>query len=102
MIFRGFKFRGETLVSAKQISERFYNRDTTLRFHNRIEKLKEWLCELLDEREKFELKQPWVQEEIEYLSKEDYQKVYTYLEKNAALMKIPLTIMRWRIKCSRV
>ena len=31
--------------------------------------------------EKFELKQPWVQEEIEYLSKEDYQKVYTYLEK---------------------
>jgi DNA helicase-2/ATP-dependent DNA helicase PcrA len=81
MIFRGMKFRGETLVSAKQISERFYNTDTTLRFHNRIEKLKEWLCELLDEREKFELKQPWVEEEIEYLSKEDYQKVYTYLEK---------------------
>lgn len=81
MIFRGVKFRGETLVSAKQISERFYNTDTTLKFHNRIEKLKEWLCKLLDEREKFELKQPWVEEEIEYLSKEDYQKVYTYLEK---------------------
>ncbi|KON70698.1 helicase [Peribacillus butanolivorans] len=81
MIFKGLRFRGEMLVSAKQISERFYNTDTTLRFHNRIEKLKEWLCDLLDEREKVELKQPWVQEEIEYLSKEDYQKVYTYLEK---------------------
>ncbi|MFJ8068445.1 RNA polymerase recycling motor HelD [Peribacillus sp. NPDC096447] len=85
MIFRGVKFRGETLVSAKQISEKFYNTDTTLRFHNRIEKLKEWLCELLDEREKFELKQPWVQDEIEYLSKEDYQKVYTDLEKKRGL-----------------
>ena len=85
MIFKGLRFRGETLVSAKQISERFYNTDTTLRFHNRIEKLKEWLCDLLDEREKFELKQPWVQEEIEYLSKEDYQKVYTYLEKKRGL-----------------
>ncbi|MFE0506603.1 RNA polymerase recycling motor HelD [Peribacillus butanolivorans] len=81
MIFKGLRFRGEMLVSANQISERFYNTDTTLRFHNRIEKLKEWLCDLLDEREKVELKQPWVQEEIEYLSKEDYQKVYTYLEK---------------------
>lgn len=85
MIFKGLRFRGEMLVSAKQISERFYNTDTTLRFHNRIEKLKEWLCDLLDEKEKFELKQPWVQEEIEYLSKEDYQKVYTYLEKKRGL-----------------
>ncbi|MFD6441108.1 RNA polymerase recycling motor HelD [Peribacillus sp. NPDC060186] len=85
MIFKGLRFRGEMLVSAKQISERFYNTDTTLRFHNRIEKLKEWLCDLLDEREKFELKQPWVQEEIEYLSKEEYQKVYTYLEKKRGL-----------------
>ncbi|MFD9627222.1 RNA polymerase recycling motor HelD [Peribacillus muralis] len=81
MMFKGVKFRGKTLVSAKQISERFYHTNTTLKFHNRIEKLKEWLSDLLDKTEKVELKKPWVEEEIEYLSKEDYQKVYTYLEK---------------------
>ncbi|MGE6375956.1 RNA polymerase recycling motor HelD [Peribacillus muralis] len=85
MIFKGVKFRGETLVSAKQISERFYNTNTTLRFHNRIEKVEEWLCELLDETEKRELKKPWVEEEIEYLSKEDYQKVYNKLQKKRGL-----------------
>ncbi|WP_340372007.1 RNA polymerase recycling motor HelD [Peribacillus sp. FSL E2-0218] len=81
MIFRGVKFRGKTLVSAKQITERFYNTDTTLSFHNKIDKLKEWLGELLDETEKLELKKPWVEEEIEYLSKEDYQKVYSQIQK---------------------
>lgn len=40
---------------------------------------------MLDETEKSELEKPWVQEEIEYLSKEDYQKVYTYLEKKRGL-----------------
>ncbi|MFJ7755803.1 RNA polymerase recycling motor HelD [Peribacillus muralis] len=85
MIFKGVKFRGETLVSAKQISERFYNTNTTLRFHNRIEKVEEWLSELLDETEKRELKKPWVEEEIEYLSKEDYQKVYNKLQKKRGL-----------------
>ncbi|PJN89628.1 RNA polymerase recycling motor HelD [Bacillus sp. mrc49] len=81
MIFKGVKFRGETLVSAKQITERFYNTDTTLSFHNKIDKLKEWLGELLDETEKLELKKPWVEEEIEFLSKDDYQKVYNQIQK---------------------
>ncbi|WP_285767272.1 RNA polymerase recycling motor HelD [Peribacillus sp. SI8-4] len=81
MLFRGIRFRGETLVSAKQISERFYTRDTGLNFHNRIDKLKEWLGEVLDETEKLELKKSWVEEEIEYLGKEDYQKVYSQIQK---------------------
>ncbi|WP_175639213.1 RNA polymerase recycling motor HelD [Metabacillus schmidteae] len=81
MIFRGIKFRGKTLASIQQISERFYNNDTSLGLYNRIEKLKEWLHQLIDETEKKELNKPWVQEEIELLSKDDYQKVYTYLEK---------------------
>jgi DNA helicase-2/ATP-dependent DNA helicase PcrA len=81
MIFKGIKFRGKPLVSAKQIAERFYSSDTSLRFHNRIEKLTEWLNERIDEREKSELTKSWVQEEIELLSKDEYQKAYTYLQK---------------------
>ncbi len=81
MIFKGIKFRGKTIISSKQITERFYGNDTSLRFNNRLEKLTEWLHERINETEKIELKKPWVQNEIELLSNEDYQKIYTYLSK---------------------
>ncbi|PWA12555.1 helicase [Pueribacillus theae] len=80
MIFKDIKFRGKPIVSAKQISERFYRTDTSLRFHNRLEKLTEWLIEQIDEIEKLEMTKPWVQEEIELLSNEEYQKAFTYLQ----------------------
>ncbi|MFP3126762.1 UvrD-helicase domain-containing protein [Ectobacillus funiculus] len=85
MLFKGIKFRGKTIVSAKQIAERFYSSDTSLRFHNRLEKLTEWLNERMNEVEKHELTKPWVQEEIELLSNADYQKAYTYLLKKRGL-----------------
>lgn len=81
MIFKGFKFRGKPIATTKQITERFYNNDTSLNFNNRIEKLTNWLHEKINETEKIELKKSWVQDEIELLSKEDYQKAYTYLQK---------------------
>jgi len=81
MIFKGIKFRGKTLVSAKEMKERFYSSDTSLLFYNRIEKLTEWLNKRIDETEKNELKKPWVEEEIELLSKDDYQKAYKFLQK---------------------
>lgn len=81
MIFKGIKFRGERIVSAKQIAERFYSKDTSLRFYNRIEKLREWLNNRIDEVEKMELTKPWVQEEIELLSDEDYREVQSRLQK---------------------
>ncbi|CAM4083361.1 helicase [Bacillus manliponensis] len=81
MLFKGMKFRGKTIVSAKQIAERFYHTDTSLRFHNRIEKLTEWLDKQINELEKTELTKTWVQEEIELLSKDEYQKAYNYLQK---------------------
>lgn len=81
MLFTGIMFRGKPLVTAKQIAERFYKIDTSLRFHNRIEKLKEWLNERINETEKLELNKPWVEEEIELLSKEEYQNAYSQLQK---------------------
>ncbi|GAA3334071.1 hypothetical protein GCM10020331_100600 [Ectobacillus funiculus] len=45
----------------------------------------EWLNERMNEVEKHELTKPWVQEEIELLSNEDYQKAYTYLLKKTRL-----------------
>ncbi|WP_078408737.1 RNA polymerase recycling motor HelD [Priestia abyssalis] len=79
MVFKGIIFRGKTIVTAKQIAEKFYSSDTSLRFHSRLEKLKDWLIKQIDEAEKLERTKPWVQEEIELLSNEDYHKAYTYL-----------------------
>ncbi|KOS68358.1 helicase [Lysinibacillus contaminans] len=79
MVFRGISFRGNKIVTAKQITDKFYSSDTSLRFHNRLEKLKDWLIKQLDEVEKLERTKPWVQEEIDLLSNEAYHKLFTYL-----------------------
>lgn len=81
MLFRNINFRGETIVSTEQIADRFYSSDTSLRFHSRLENLKEWLIKQIDEAQKLERTKPWVQEEIELLSDEEYHKAYTHLAK---------------------
>jgi DNA helicase II / ATP-dependent DNA helicase PcrA len=83
MLFKGINFRGKPIVTDKQIEDRFYRSDTSLRFHNRLEKLTEWLNKQLDEVETLERTKPWVQEEIELLSNEDYHKLYTHLRKKS-------------------
>ena len=79
MIFKGIRFKGKSIVTAEEITEKFYSSDTSLRFHNRLEKLKDWLLQKLKEAEKVERTKPWVQEEIELLSNEQYHKIHTYL-----------------------
>ncbi|MGE7920825.1 RNA polymerase recycling motor HelD [Viridibacillus sp. NPDC093762] len=81
MIFKDLIFRGEPIVTAGQIAERFYSNDTSLRFHNRLEKLKDWLVKTINETQKAELTKPWVQEKIELLNDEDYHNAHTYLAK---------------------
>ncbi|WEG14598.1 RNA polymerase recycling motor HelD [Pullulanibacillus sp. KACC 23026] len=81
MRFKGIHFRGTSIVTAQQMAERFYSKDVSLRFHNRLEKLKDWLMKQLDTAEKVERTKPWVEEEIELLSNVAYYKVRTYLAK---------------------
>ncbi|WP_421385266.1 RNA polymerase recycling motor HelD [Bacillus salacetis] len=83
MLFKGIKFRGETIIPAEEIKERFYNHDTSLRFPNRLENLTEWLKNKLVEAEKHERKKPWVEQEIELLSNEEYHKAVKYLRKKS-------------------
>lgn len=81
MLFKDIIFRGKPIVTAQQIAERFYEHDTALRFHNRLEKLQDWLLKRLIDTQKAERKQPWVQEEIELLSDDEYHKARIYLAK---------------------
>ncbi|MED0716148.1 RNA polymerase recycling motor HelD [Aeribacillus composti] len=85
MRFKDILFRGKPIITAKQIAERFYSSDTSLRFHSRLEKLADWLIKQIDEAEKLERTKPWVQEEIELLSNEDYHKAHTLLRKKRGL-----------------
>jgi DNA helicase II / ATP-dependent DNA helicase PcrA len=79
MLFKDISFRGKPIVTAQQIAERFYKYDTSLRFHNRLGKLKDWLMNKIKEVQKVERTKPWVQEEIELLSNEDYHKAHITL-----------------------
>lgn len=79
MLFKDITFRGKPIVTAQQIAERFYSHDTSLRFHNRLEKLKDWLIKKINEVQRVERTKPWVQEKIELLSNDDYHKAHIYL-----------------------
>src|SRR3954451_14887062 len=81
MLFKDITFRGKPLITALQMAEHFYSQDTSLRFHNRLEKLKDWLIKKINEAQRVERTKPWVQEEIELLSNDDYHKAHTYLAK---------------------
>ncbi|MCM3602733.1 UvrD-helicase domain-containing protein [Robertmurraya korlensis] len=79
MLFKDITFRGKPIVTAQQIAERFYSHDTSLRFHNRLERLRDWLMKKISELQKEECTKPWVQEEMELLSNEEYHKAHRYL-----------------------
>ena len=81
MLFKDITFRGKPILTAQQIAERFYSHDTSLRFHNRLEKLKDWLLKIIKEVQRVERTKPWVQEEIELLSNDDYHQAHIYLAK---------------------
>lgn len=82
MLFRTLLFQGKPVVTARAIAERFYGTDTDLKFPNRIAKLTEWLLDQLKEAEKKERKEKWVDDEIELLDEEDFQRVYVKLRKS--------------------
>lgn len=87
MQFKDLIFRGKPVVSKEQIAERFYRKDISLRFHNRLEKLKDWLFNKLKEAQNVERHQPWVLERIELLSDEEYNKAHAYLAKKRGLKR---------------
>lgn len=81
MVFRSIRFRGAKVVTSQEMTDRFYGSHTSLKFANRLEKLAEWLSVRLDEAAEAALSEPWVQEEIELMSNEDYQRARVRLRK---------------------
>lgn len=83
LIFKDLKFRSKILITNEAISEYFYSLEQQISIPNRMQLVKEWLLRELKRRVKQERSKSWVEEEVQFLEKEDYVEVFTQmLEKN--------------------
>lgn len=76
MKFKPLRFQGREVVSAEAIKNKFYSFDKGVTLANRNEMLRDWLLKELSLFGKSELDAPWVEEQIQILDIEDYQRAY--------------------------
>ncbi|TJY41758.1 helicase [Cohnella pontilimi] len=81
MRFNSIRFRDRDLISAKQMETQFYSYDPAVRLANRVAMMQEWLQKELALLERKEREALWVQEELNYLDKEQYAAAYQALHK---------------------
>jgi DNA helicase II / ATP-dependent DNA helicase PcrA len=83
LIFKDISFRKEIIISKMAIHDYFYSLDRNMSIPNRLELVKGWLLKALKKRIKQEQSKEWVEEEIQFLDKEDFLEVFKQLqEKN--------------------
>ncbi|WP_078547611.1 RNA polymerase recycling motor HelD [Litchfieldia alkalitelluris] len=80
LIFKNIDFRGDTIITSKQIEKYFYSIDNNISIANRIQMVSEWLLKKLVKIQKVERQKDWVIEESELLDREDYLKAYNKLQ----------------------
>ncbi|MBO1512140.1 RNA polymerase recycling motor HelD [Metabacillus bambusae] len=81
MVFQDITFRGDVLFSSEAIYSYFYSLSSTISITNRVKLVSEWLLSELKKLEKKERNKEWVEEEIQFLSKEEYQFYFQKLSK---------------------
>jgi DNA helicase II / ATP-dependent DNA helicase PcrA len=80
MIFEDIVFRRKTIITKEEIKQFFYNIDQSISIPNKIELVKNWLIKELKKAMKREQSEDWVQEEIQFLEKEDFLEAYNRLQ----------------------
>ncbi|GHI00940.1 RNA polymerase recycling motor HelD [Neobacillus kokaensis] len=80
LIFRDLTFRGDPLISRRDIHQYFYSLDRTISIPNRMQLVKEWLLLELKRAMKRERTRSWVEEEVQFLEKEDYMEAFKRLQ----------------------
>jgi DNA helicase II / ATP-dependent DNA helicase PcrA len=78
--FKDLTFRGENIISKENMYEYFYSLDKTYTIPNRLEMVKDWLLRELKRRVRQERSKAWVEEEVQFLEKEDYLEAYQELQ----------------------
>lgn len=87
MQFKPIRFKGRLIMSEQAMREKFYSYDPSLKLANRVELMKDWLLKELAQFAKAERQAPWVDEQIEVLDPDEYQKAYTRIRRKQAAKK---------------
>jgi DNA helicase II / ATP-dependent DNA helicase PcrA len=80
LLFKDLVFRGEIIISNEMIYDYFYSLDASFTIPNRMEMAKDWLLRELKRKVKQERSKSWVEDEVQYLEKEDYLEAYQELQ----------------------
>ncbi len=81
MKFRPVRFQGHEIVSSQQMQEKFYSYDPAVKLGNRMELMRDWLLKEVNEFGRRERKEPWVEEQIQMLTTDDYHRAYTMMRR---------------------
>ncbi|OIK10962.1 helicase [Bacillus sp. MUM 116] len=82
LIFRDLTFRGDVLFSKEAIYDYFYSLDPSYSIPNRMQLVKEWLLRELKRKVRKERSKSWVEEEMQFLDKEDFLEAFKTLQAN--------------------
>ncbi|MHA7962751.1 RNA polymerase recycling motor HelD [Paenibacillus sp. CAU 1782] len=77
--FKDIRFRGKTIIGAKDIARQFYCLESSMTIPNRLQKLAIWLLKELSKISKDEQSKEWVDEAIELLDTHNYGSAYEEL-----------------------
>jgi DNA helicase II / ATP-dependent DNA helicase PcrA len=80
LIFKNVTFRKNILFSKEELYNYFYSLDSALPIPNRIQLMKEYLLKELKRKARKEEKAEWVEEEIQFLDKEEFLDAYKHLQ----------------------
>ncbi|MFU1792236.1 RNA polymerase recycling motor HelD [Paenibacillus azoreducens] len=81
MKFKPVRFKGRLIVSEEVMLEKFYSFDPAVRLANRVELMRDWLLKELARFAKNERTASWVDDQIELLDPDEYQKAYTRMRR---------------------
>ncbi|WP_456287810.1 UvrD-helicase domain-containing protein [Paenibacillus sp. AK002] len=76
MLFKPVVFQGKVIVSSEEMASQFYGYDSAVKLAGRIDLMKEWMLKRLSEFAQSEKDAPWVEEQIQLLDTEDYQRAF--------------------------
>lgn len=80
LLFKNLVFRDEIIISKETIYDYFYSLDASFTIPNRMEMVRDWLLRELKRKVRHERSKSWVEDEVQYLEKEDYLEVYQELQ----------------------
>ncbi|GAF06656.1 ATP-dependent DNA helicase [Paenibacillus pini JCM 16418] len=81
MMFREIRFQGRLIISAETMKKKFYEYDPGIKLVNRIDLMKQWMLKELMTFAHAERSAAWVDDQIELLSQEEYQRAYTKIRR---------------------